>query len=38
VHHIAADSDNPEYLVEIDKTGAIAGTKNGFAQEIKIAV
>ncbi|MBC8122355.1 MAG: DUF2945 domain-containing protein [Gemmatimonadaceae bacterium] len=34
-HHVAASKDNPEYLVESDKTGAQAAHKPGALKKIK---
>jgi hypothetical protein len=34
-HHVAASQDNPEYLVESDKTGKEAAHKPEFLKKVK---
>lgn len=34
-HHVAASKDNPEYLVESDKTGKEAAHKPGSLKQVK---
>ena len=34
-HHVAASTDNPEYLVKSDKTGAVAAHKPGSLKKKK---